>query len=143
MSGLLDEIFERQLRLQRESFGVDPEQLDDAARADYVRSMTLALMDELHEALAEVGWKPWATGRHLNRDAFVGELIDALHFLVNLFLVAGANANEVAIKYFAKAAKNQMRQQVGYDGIAGKCQVCHRALDDIGVTCTADKCGAA
>lgn len=143
MSNLLGEIFERQLQLQRESFGVDPGQLEDAERADYVRSMTLALMDELHEALAEVGWKPWASGRHLNRDAFVSELIDALHFLVNLFLVAGATSNEVAIKYFAKAAKNENRQAAGYDGVSGKCATCHRALDDIGVTCTTERCGAA
>lgn len=140
---MLAEIFERQLELQKKSFGVDPQELDERERADYVRSMTLALIDELHEALGEIGWKPWATSRHMNREAFIGELIDALHFLVNLFLVAGANPDEVAIKYFAKAAKNQKRQEQGYDGVAGKCSDCHRALDDIGVTCTTEKCGVA
>lgn len=137
---MLSEIFERQRELQTRSFGVDPSTLNENERVRYVIDMNMALQDELHEALGEIGWKPWATSRHFNRDAYVGELIDALHFLVNLFLVAGADADEVHKLYLAKANKNARRQQDGYDGLSGKCKVCGRALDDDAVNCIPGRC---
>jgi dimeric dUTPase (all-alpha-NTP-PPase superfamily) len=128
---VLDEIFQKQLALQIGSFGGDPSQLDQDEKIDYIKSMTLAASDELHEALAEVGWKPWATSRHINRDAYLGELIDVLHFWVNLCLVVGADANEIRERYAEKASRNAKRQAEGYDGVTGKCEACKRALDDI------------
>lgn len=133
---MLDKIFERQLELQKKSFGVNPAALNDEDRRQFIVDMMLALQDELHEALNETGWKPWATSRHLNRQAFGNELVDALHFLVNLFIVNGWNAENVASAYFAKAEKNALRQELGYDGVAQKCSSCGRALDDVAVRCT-------
>jgi dimeric dUTPase (all-alpha-NTP-PPase superfamily) len=128
---MLDEIFAKQLALQINSFGGDPGELDDESKIEYIKSMTLAATDELHEALAEVGWKPWATSRHVNRDAYLGELIDVLHFWVNLCLAVGANAEEIAFRYNEKANRNAKRQAEGYDGVTGKCEHCKRALDDV------------
>ena len=139
---MLEDIFKRQRELQTKSFGVDPSLMSDVERARYIIDMNLALQDELHEALAEVGWKPWAKSRHFNRDAYVGELVDALHFLVNLFLVADCDANEVASKYQEKANRNARRQASGYDGVSGKCYVCGRALDDPAVLCIPGRCCA-
>ena len=139
---MLQEIFDRQLRLQTESFGVDPTMLYGEERRRFIVDMMMALQDELHEALAECGWKPWASSKHLNEDAFISELVDALHFLVNLFLVAGADAEDVVRVYEAKANKNAVRQASGYDGVSGKCQVCKRALDDSAVLCTDEVCHA-
>jgi dimeric dUTPase (all-alpha-NTP-PPase superfamily) len=137
---MLDLIFDRQLQLQTRSFGVDPFNLSDEAKVQYIKDMTLALEDELHEALAEVGWKPWATSRHVNDRAFGGELVDALHFLVNLFLAIGWSSDEVVQAYLLKAQKNADRQASGYDGVSGKCPRCHRALDDDAVSCTDAVC---
>lgn len=134
---MLHLIFERQLKLQKDSFGVDPDDLSNEERIEFIKNMVLAATDELHEALNEVGWKPWASSRHINRDAYVGELIDVMHFLVNLFLAVGATADEVEYRYQEKADKNARRQLDGYDGVTGKCPECRRAYDDIGVTCTA------
>ncbi len=117
----LREVFDRQLLLQTQSMGVDLIALNDEARVDYIRTMILALEDELHEALAEVGWKPWATNRSINREAFGNELVDALHFLVNLFLVAGWSHHDVIDAYFEKADRNAKRQADGYDGRTGDC----------------------
>jgi NTP pyrophosphatase (non-canonical NTP hydrolase) len=128
---MLAEIFEKQRALQISSFGGDPANLDQESKIEYIKSMTLAASDELHEALAEVGWKPWATSRHINRDAYLGELIDVLHFLVNLCLVVGADADEIAERYAEKSSRNVKRQAEGYDGVTGKCEACKRALDDI------------
>jgi dimeric dUTPase (all-alpha-NTP-PPase superfamily) len=111
----LEAIFDRQLRLQKHSFGVDPTGLDDEQLSEWVRWNVLALEDELHEALAEVRWKPWSIDSGFaNRDAYVKELVDAVHFLVNLFLAAGATPDEVLTRYLSKANVNSERQAAGY-----------------------------
>lgn len=121
--------------LQQKSYKKDPTTLDDEERAEFIRWNVLALEDELHEALQEVGWKPWATSRHLNRDAFKGELVDAYHFFMNLMLAADIDADEFLEAYQAKRTKNAKRQAEGYDGVTGKCPHCKRALDDSAVMC--------
>lgn len=133
-------IFRKQHALQMKSYGTDPGQLEGEDRRRFIVDMYTALVDELHEALNETGWKPWATSRHFNRDAYVDELVDALHFLVNLFLVADVEPEEVAERYVRKNQRNAERQKAGYDGVTGKCAVCGRALDDTNVNCTEEKC---
>jgi dimeric dUTPase (all-alpha-NTP-PPase superfamily) len=124
----LDEIFERQHTLQREKFK-DPQRMSRPEALEYIRWNVLALTDELHEALQEVGWKPWANSVHINRNEYVGELIDATHFLVNLFLVVGATPLEVYGAYLEKNERNHTRQDKGYDGVSEKCPHCKRELD--------------
>lgn len=129
-----------QLEAQREGFASDPPRLDPEARADYIRWNILALEDELHEAMDEVGWKPWATSRHFNREPYLKELVDAYHFLMNLVLVAmepGQNcddlASEFARLYTKKREINLTRQKNKYDGVSGKCAECGRAREDVDV----------
>lgn len=137
---VLQQILNRQRELQKKYYGVDVTTLTDEQRAEYIRSMALALADELHEALNETGWKPWATSRHINREAYLGELIDVLHFWANLVLVVNTNEEELTAMYFAKADKNAKRQLAGYDGVQGKCTTCGRAFDDAAVLCTPVAC---
>lgn len=132
----LNKLMEAQSQLQESAYGRDIKSLEGEERTSFIKDMTLALSDELHEALAEVGWKPWATSRHVNEEAFKGELIDAFHFFMNLCLAAGMDAFELTEKYYLKNAKNLRRQQDGYDGVEGKCKDCGRALDDDAVLCT-------
>lgn len=106
----------------------------------FYKDMHVALIDELHEALAEIGWKPWATSNHFNQEAVKGELVDAFHFFMNLCLVSGVSAQDLIDGYTSKSAKNIQRQADGYDGVSTKCTVCKRALDDAAVRCTADQC---
>jgi dimeric dUTPase (all-alpha-NTP-PPase superfamily) len=136
----LQMILDRQRELQKKHYGVDVTTLSDEERAQYIRDMSLALADELHEALNETGWKPWATSRHVNRQAYLGELIDVLHFWCNLVLITNTNEKEILDMYFAKADKNAKRQLAGYDGVAGKCTTCGRAFDDTAVLCTPIAC---
>lgn len=126
--------------LQKKSFGQDPVGLTDEAAVDWIRWNVLALEDELHELLAETGWKPWAKSKHVNRDAYVSELVDAFHFLMNLMLVVDCDADEFLSKYAEKRGLNAERQAKGYDGVTGKCPKCKRALDDTAVTCTTEVC---
>lgn len=139
----LEQALQAQRELQIKSYGQDPGVLTDEQKVEWIRWNVLALEDELHEALAEVGWKPWAKSKHVNRDAYVSELVDAFHFLMNLMLVVGCSADEFLDKYFQKRGINAARQAAGYDGVSGKCQGCKRALDDPAVTCTDQGCAEA
>ena len=126
----LDEAFVQQYILQRTSFNTNPSDMTEEERAEWIRWNVLALTDELHEALGEVGWKPWASSRHLNREAYKGELVDAFHFFINLCLVARISAKELLDGYFAKRERNAERQSNGYTGL-DKCPGCKRAWDDV------------
>jgi hypothetical protein len=105
------------------------------ARMEYLRTQSLALTDELHEALAETGWKPWATSNHINRDAYAGEMADTFIFLMNMMLVADITPTELLALVKAKQIKNRQRQDDGYDGVTTKCPGCKRAYDDEAVKC--------
>lgn len=120
-----------QLSLQVEAYGQDPSKLPADQRSQFIMWNVLALTDELHEALGEVGWKPWATSRHLNRELFKGELVDSFHFFMNLMIAADISAEDILEAYQAKRLRNIERQKQGYDGISGKDPVTKRALDDI------------
>ena len=138
----LERIFHEQYMLQVESYGASPMHLEDEARIEFIRWNILAMTDELHEALAETGWKPWATSRHVNEEAFKGELVDVLHFFVNLCLVAGMDGDELFERYLEKRQRNAKRQRDGYDGVSTKCPKCKRALDDADVRCDGEVCYA-
>jgi hypothetical protein len=129
-----------QLLLQRESFGKDPTKLTPDERAEFIRWNVLALTDELHEALNEVGWKPWATNREIDHEAFMKELVDAWHFFMNLMLagsgmeLTGESSDDLRIetlaqwfgdKYFEKRKVNAKRQADSYTG-TDKCPSCKR-----------------
>lgn len=128
----LGEMFELQGVLQADAYGKHPSFIDnDEERTQFIKDMILALSDELHEALAEVGWKPWATSRHLNTESFHGELVDAWHFFMNLCLVSGLTPDLLYQKYIEKRQRNIQRQQDGYDGVEGKCSNCKRDFTDL------------
>jgi hypothetical protein len=132
----LARLLEEQLLLQQESFGLDPRQLEGVDRAEFVRWNVLALEDELHEAMQEIRWKPWVDesirGEWVDRDAFMCELVDAFHFLMNLMLVAESAklarnrvpassaaryiADEFYERYMVKRVTNARRQAEGYTG---------------------------
>lgn len=121
-----------QARLQREAYNLDLEaEMTNEDKIQLIKENVLALMDELHEALGEVGWKPWASSRHIIEPQLQSELIDAYHFLMNLMILAGLDDRKVDIMYRAKNHRNLERQLEGYDGVAGKCARCRRALDDL------------
>lgn len=113
-----------------------PAHLDPVAKMDYVRTQALGLITEVNEALNETGWKPWATSNHINRDAYVSELVDVWHFLMNMMIAVEMTPDELFQGYVTKQAINRKRQQDKYDGVSTKCPGCRRAYDDKAVTCT-------
>jgi dimeric dUTPase (all-alpha-NTP-PPase superfamily) len=117
MMDRLAEMLELQEQLQRRHLdGVTPYRLTGETRANYIRSNMLALEDELHEALRETNWKPWskAPSGEMNRTAYLEELVDAIHFFMNLMLVADISADEFFNAYLRKNNVNHGRIDDGY-----------------------------
>ena len=132
----LGEMFELQGDLQRNTYGCHPADIPDPeARIQFIKDMKLAADAELQEFLDEVGWKPWASSRHINEEAAQGELVDLFHFFMNLCMAVSLTPDQLFEKYRTKRQKNIRRQAEGYDGVTGKCPDCGRALDDDAVTC--------
>jgi dimeric dUTPase (all-alpha-NTP-PPase superfamily) len=135
LSSDLGKLIEMQRQLQiKHQRGGDPSLLDPDERADFMRWNAFALEDEIHEAMQEVGWKPWATSRHVNQPEFMGEMVDAFHFFMNMLICVfpGWSSEEIADEFIAMyEEKNQInaeRQESGYDGVSSKCQTCGREL---------------
>jgi hypothetical protein len=116
--------------LQELAYGHKFEDMTIPELADWIRINVLAAEDELHEALAEVSWKPWAKSEFFNREAFLGEIVDVLHFVGNLLAGANISDEELNAAYLEKMDRNRKRQEEGYTGL-DKCKVCKRAKDDI------------
>lgn len=150
----LSALMEAQAELQRGSFQ-DIYTFDSEQRMEFIRWNVLALTDELHEMLAECGWKPWATSRHVNPIPALKELVDAFHFFMNLAIaVAGYDESDVSVTprdigealanlYFQKREVNATRQVEGYTGLE-KCPSCKRdasflVKDYLGVFCSGCK----
>lgn len=132
-----------QEQLQTDTYGYNFQRMLPADRIQYIKDMKLALDAELQEALDEVSWKPWATSHHINREAYISELVDAFHFLMNMLLVFGDSPDVIVSEFFTryclKNRVNAQRQEDGYDGVSTKCPICKRALDDSAVTCNTVK----
>lgn len=135
----LEQLFQLQHDLQVETFGRNFQRMLIADRIQFIKEMQQALVAESVEALDEVGWKSWATSRHINREAYVGELVDVLHFWVNMLIALGDDPADIATEvfngYLAKRQRNIERQRDGYDGVSSKCFGCGRDKNDPGVAC--------
>lgn len=143
MNDMLTRLFWMQRNLQNKSFGFDFAKMTADDRIDYLRLQTLAAINELGEALDEVDWKPWAqvAERKVRREQFVNELVDVLHFWINMVLAVSGKmssqeiADEVFTRFALKNRVNAERQVNGYDGRQTKCLHCKAAFDDPDVTC--------
>ena len=112
----LDNIFELQQELQRKM----PKEMDES-KQEYINQMFLALFDELTEAMRETKWKNpdstmygWKKGQKFNEEAFKEELVDALHFFINLCLASRMDSNELFTRYVYKRNINKKRQKNEY-----------------------------
>lgn len=120
--------------LQRMSYGSKPSELEGDARAEYFRTMTAALVFELGEMSNEIGWKTWGTDRTINRDNYIKEAVDVMHFIGNLLILVGCTDEELNAAYNAKMKVNMERMlRADYNGrTEGKCVTCKRSFDDVG-----------
>ena len=128
----LTEMFKLQGTLQQH-LGYDFDAMDAKVLIEYIRTNVLALTHELHEALDETYWKPWAAKPPGFRDhkRYLEEIVDATHFLLNLCVAGRITADELFTAFEAKNLVNHQRKDAGYTGME-KCDGpgCRRSLDD-------------
>lgn len=118
---MLDTMMSMQKNLQAR-LGTNFAELSDEERAQFMRNHRGYLEDELAEALYEMPYyKLWKDYSTMNPEAgdvawqkVRMELIDALHFFMNLLLCAGMTAEEVFNMYLMKNKENFERQDRGY-----------------------------
>ena len=134
----LQDMLHTQSKLQ-EAFDDRAVSDDPRQSCEYLKDMALATLDEVHELLGEIGWKPWASSKHINTEEARGEWIDAWHFMMNMANKLGMDETMIQTMYYAKAEINLQRIQDGYDGVSTKCPGCKRALDDPAVECYKSK----
>lgn len=115
-------------------------ELEGEERVDAIRTTILALEDELHEVLLGVGWKPWATSRHVDEEITKHECVDVLFFWLQLAALLHLDAYEILRIYGEKYTRNIERHTQGYDGVTGKCKSCGQSFDDDGVECNESWC---
>lgn len=117
----LEAIIEKQRELQSR---VDNRYMSDdpAVRAAFMRDHRGYLADEVAEALYEMPnyklWKDYSDmspeKRGVQWQKVRMELIDSLHFFVNLLIGADMTAEEIYQMYMAKNNENHRRQDAGY-----------------------------
>jgi hypothetical protein len=130
------QMYRVQQGLQRRFYdGVDPATFNPTDRAAYLQIMAFSAESEIHEAMGEVGWKPWATSSHLRKAEFMAEMVDAWHFFMNMMIGAGMTPDDLYRGYMVKQNINHQRITNGYDGVTNKCPSCKRALDDPATEC--------
>jgi len=113
---LIDKYHE--IEYERGALVVDPEQFGDLD-VRYVqwriKDLAYRTVEELSEATNCLKNKPWKqTEMVTDKVHFYEELIDALHFFVELCITAGMTAEDVARVYHRKHAVNKFRQESNY-----------------------------
>ena len=84
-----------------------------AERVEYIKKHVQYLTVELGEFLVELpgfkDWKKYPQDMPIDNGAAKEELIDALHFMLNIFLAMGMSAEDIYRTYLCKADVNQQR----------------------------------
>ena len=110
---------------------------------EYMRWNMLAIDDELAEMRQAISWKPWQhDAPYADREEIVKEAVDVLHFVANIIVAAGGTDEMLDKFYIEKMERNKERQLNGYkikdQGV--KCELCTRAMDDVGRSRSAGIC---
>lgn len=114
----MEDMFELQRKFNKLIGNKIPEVLSEIftqENIENIKNQTLAIIDEVMEALREIKWKPWKkTDNQFDLVSYRFELIDVFHFLINLFLLAGMTPELVMKYFFNKNRINIKRQRDGY-----------------------------
>lgn len=111
------------------------------------RTTSLALIDEVMEALNNTPWKPWSKRTSWDWEELQGELVDVFAFLVQLCILAGVGPEDLERGYFEKSRINEDRQESGTYGVDNPAsRLSQRHIDALFETaelgeCTTDKVG--
>ena len=115
----LEQIFKKQKELQQKILNKEISELLE--NQEFINLNILACFSELNEILSETQWKNpykikygWKKTQEFKIDKYKDELIDLLHFYVNLCISAGIEPNEIYSRYMKKNKINHSRKERGY-----------------------------
>lgn len=86
-------------------------------KGQVTKEFTTAIMCELGELLDEVDWKSWQKSTNSNSHTMTNikeELVDILHFWLDLCILWNFDADEMFKAYMEKNKENIRRQEYGY-----------------------------
>lgn len=127
------------LALDKPATNAHPDELAQAGDVvDWLRNQKDYVDDEFRELLTSLGgmsngekaasavWKPWKSDHVAKQETYIKdlspedqleikfEMIDILHFILNMFHGLGMDAEEIFKLYYLKNAENFARQDRGY-----------------------------
>lgn len=111
----MKKIFERQKYLMAEVYKLEH---SSEAKIDCYRITSLALIDEVMEALHHAPWKPWSKRESWDWSELHGELVDVFTFFIQLCTLVGMSPEALEVGYFDKSEINEDRQKSGTYGVA-------------------------
>jgi len=122
MTDKLEEMFEDQneyMQLLREhrSFPEYPVDLTSKDGQKLVKAISYECADELCEArqlLKNSKSHRVTEVRHFDRDDYIEELTDALHYMIEIAIVSGISVEELHSAYMRKGKINKQRIESGY-----------------------------
>lgn len=82
---------------------------------EQTKNMLHAITCEIGEISDEINWKPWKSERKdVDLDLLYSELIDVVHFIIEICIMWGMDADKIYEYYVAKNQINHERQDQGY-----------------------------
>src|SRR5882672_8071617 len=109
----LRELFRMQQELN-ERIGVRTQGMKEEDKTKWILNYALAMRQEIAELIDSVPWKWWAKYQKFDEQNVRVEIVDLIHFLISLALVAGMSADDVFQAYCKKNEVNFKRQDSGY-----------------------------
>ena len=117
----LDKIYRHQKMLQEKLGTLDKIKKSDSMKQQYINQMILALHEEAVEIMRETAYKNpdyvpfgWKKGQKFDEEKFKEEIIDIIHFVMNLCIVAKMDTEEIYLRYLNKNKENFDRKDRGY-----------------------------
>lgn len=113
MMDKLDELIKLQKKLEK-AIGAVIFNEDGNPNQLFILLSFVGIITEACEALENTPWKPWKKSMVYNQREFKKELIDLLHFVFNLCIVADMGPEEIYQMYSDKHKTNMKRNEKGY-----------------------------
>jgi len=116
----LEMMFETQMELIEKYMEIEkmpplPVSVHTAEGQKWLKDFAWRITEELGEAMNCLKNKPWKqTQMPTDEDHFWEEMADAVHFLIELFIIGGMSAEDFFQLYYRKSQVNKFRQRSKY-----------------------------
>ena len=114
-------MYYKQMQLQQKLGNLKKIQKSKKMRQQFINQMLLGVHEEAVEIMKETAYKNpdyvefgWKKGQTFNEEKFKEEIVDLMHFVLNLSIAADMDAEELHMRYLIKNKVNYERKTNGY-----------------------------